>query len=81
MFDRHYRLPGLPLPLRVSLVAYDRDGEHLQRGELRQLVDPLVRPAEISRAIATAKRLGLISADSSAGCLKSKLRVRERQAS
>lgn len=74
MFESSYRHPALPLSLRVALFAFDRCCQPLSPGELREAVDPLVRSAEISRAIRDGKRLGLLAACSTSSLLHSQLR-------
>lgn len=69
LFSSHYRNNRVPLWMRVVYFALENDGRRLGRGELKRAVDPFTRPPELSRAIARAKQLGLLTYDSNARCL------------
>lgn len=65
-FAAHYDNPEIVLWLRVVMFAVDHDGQALSTGQLRRAVDPygLLRSDVIPRAIARAKRSGLLAAES-----------------
>ncbi|KRF19654.1 hypothetical protein ASH02_24170 [Nocardioides sp. Soil796] len=64
-----YTNQRLCLWIRVVLYATAHHGQPLEAGELRQALDPTVRSTDISRAIRTATRHGLLHPRSSARCL------------
>lgn len=70
-FAHHYTNPRIPLWYRLFLYGIDHDGTDLQRGQLREALDPhrLGRDDDISRAIRHAERKGLLEPGSSAARL------------
>lgn len=62
-----WRCTALPLWARVALYAHAHHGAYLAPGALAHALT--AAPAQVSRAIATAKRQGLLTHDSTARAL------------
>lgn len=64
MTARAYNHPRHPAWLRVWLYAMDHDGHHLTPCELRDAT--ALDPRTLSRGLAVARTMGLLTADSNA---------------